>query len=101
MPKGPVKPSTLGELRSSGYKPQSVKQEVRKNLIRKIESSDDLFPGIVGFDESVIPQLENAVLAGQDIILLGERGQAKSRLIRHLVSLLDDEIPVMAGCELN
>ena len=101
MPKGPVKPCTIGELRSSGYTAQSVKQEVRRNLIRKIEKSDELFPGIVGFDESVIPQLENAVLAGQDIILLGERGQAKSRLIRRLVSLLDDEIPVMAGCELN
>ena len=101
MPNGADKPRTVGELRSSGYTPQTVKQEVRKNLIQKIENADDLFPGIVGFDESVIPQLENALLAGQDIILLGERGQAKSRLIRHLVSLLDDEIPVMAGCELN
>ena len=101
MPNGADKPRTVGELRSSGYTPQTVKQEVRKNLIRKIENADELFPGIVGFDESVIPQLENALLAGQDIILLGERGQAKSRLIRHLVSLLDAEIPVMAGCELN
>ena len=101
MPNGADKPRTVGELRSSGYTPQTVKQEVRKNLIRKIENADELFPGIVGFDESVIPQLENALLAGQDIILLGERGQAKSRLIRQLVSLLDDEIPVMAGCELN
>ena len=74
MPKGPVKPRTIGELRSSGYTAQSVKQEVRKNLIRKIEKADELFPGIVGFDESVIPQLENAVLAGQDIILLGKTG---------------------------
>ena len=95
------KPKTIGELRESGYQVLTVKQEVRKNLIKKIEKSEELFPGIIGFEESVIPQLENAVLAGQDIILLGERGQAKSRLIRHLASLLDREIPVIAGCELN
>ncbi len=101
MPKATKRSQTIGELRQSGYKPLSVKEEARKNLIKKIENGEELFPGIVGFDESVIPQLENAVLAGQDIILLGERGQAKSRLIRHLVSLLDAEIPVIAGCELN
>ena len=92
---------TVGALRKSRYKVLSVKQEMRKNLVKKIESDEDLFPGIIGFEDSVIPQLENALLAGQDLILLGERGQAKSRLIRHLVSLLDEEIPVMAGCELN
>ena len=95
------KAKTVGDLRRSRYKVQTVKQEVRSNLIRKIRSKDRLFPGIIGFDDSVVPQLENAILAGQDIILLGERGQAKSRLIRHLVSLLDDEIPVIEGCELN
>ncbi len=95
------KPRTIGELRQSGYKVLSVKAEMRKNLIRKIEGNEPLFPGIVGFEDTVIPQLENALLAGQDIILLGERGQAKSRLIRHLVNLLDDEIPVIAGCEIN
>ena len=100
MPRKRV-PKTIGELRKSRYKVLPVKQEVRKNLIRKIRNRQELFPGIVGFDESVIPQLENAILAGQDIILLGERGQAKSRLIRQLVSLLDDEIAVIAGCELN
>ena len=94
-------PRTVGELRKSRYKVVSVKQEMRKNLIKKIKNGERLFPGIIGFDDSVIPQLENAVLAGQDIILLGERGQAKSRLIRHLVSLLDDEIAVIADCELN
>ena len=95
------KPKTIGELRKSGYDVLSLKEEMRKNLIRKIESDETLFPGIVGFEESVIPQIENAILAGHDIIFLGERGQAKSRLIRHLVSLLDEEIPVIAGCELN
>ena len=95
------KAKTVGELRKSRYKVLSVKQEIRKNLVKKIQSDEELFPGIIGFEDSVIPQLENALLAGQDLILLGERGQAKSRLIRRLVSLLDEEIPVMADCELN
>ena len=97
----PGKSKTVGELRASGYKPVTIREEMRSNLINKIQSSEDLFPGIIGFDGSVIPQLENALLAGQDIILLGERGQAKSRLIRHMVSLLDEEVPVMDRCELN
>ena len=97
----PGKPNTLGELRDSGYKALTIREEIRNNLIAKIESGAELFPGIIGFDDSVIPQLENAVLAGQDIILLGERGQAKSRLIRHMASLLNAEVPVMNGCELN
>ena len=97
MPKTTKKPQTIGELRQSGYKVISVKEEVRKNLIKKIVNNEELFPGIVGFDDSVIPQLENAILAGQDIILLGERGQAKSRLIRQIVSLLDEEIPVITN----
>ena len=78
-----------------------VKQELRRNLIEKMRKGEDLFPGIVGYEETVIPQLENAILSGQDIIFLGERGQAKSRLIRALVNLLDDEIPVIAGSEIN
>ena len=93
MPKATKKAQTIGELRQSGYKVISVKEEVRKNLIKKIVNNEVLFPGIIGFDDSVIPQLENAILAGQDIILLGERGQAKSRLIRQIVTLLDEEIP--------
>jgi magnesium chelatase subunit I len=96
-----AKPTTLGELRSSGYKVQTVKQEMRRNLIEKMRKGEELFPGIVGFEETVIPQLENAILSGQDVIFLGERGQAKSRLIRSLVNLLDDEIPVVAGSEVN
>ncbi len=96
-----AKPTTLGQLRDSGYKVLSVKEEMRKNLIAKMKKGDELFPGIVGFEESVIPQLENAILSGQDIIFLGERGQAKSRLIRSLVSLLDEEMAVIAGSEVN
>lgn len=95
------RPETIGDLRASGYQVLTVKQELRRNLIRKIRADEELFPGIVGFDESVIPQLENAILAGQDIILLGERGQAKSRLIRHMVELLDEVIPCIEGSELN
>jgi magnesium chelatase subunit I len=96
-----AKAKTIGELRESGYGVASVKEELRRNLIRKIQKKEDLLPGIVGFEDSVIPQLENAILSGQDIIFLGERGQAKSRVIRSLVSLLDDEVPVIAGCEIN
>jgi len=95
------KPTTIGELRSSDYKPLAVKQEMRKNLIRRIEAGEEHFPGIIGYEESVVPHLENAILSGQDIIFLGERGQAKSRLIRSLVNLLDDEIPSVAGCEIQ
>jgi magnesium chelatase subunit I len=79
------KARTIRELRTSGYRLQTVKDEMRRNLIAKIRAGGDLFPGIIGFEETVIPQLENAILSGQDIIFLGERGQAKSRLIRSLV----------------
>jgi len=92
---------TLGELRESGYKTQPVKAEMRRNLIQKIRDGEDLFPGIVGYEDTVIPQVENAILSGQDIIFLGERGQAKSRIARALVSLLDEWIPVVAGSEIN
>jgi len=95
------KAKTIAELRESGYEVVPVKNEVRRNLIKKIEAGEEMFPDIIGFDESVIPQLENAILAGQDLILLGERGQPKSRLIRNIVTLLDEEIPAIAGCELN
>jgi magnesium chelatase subunit I len=92
---------TFGELKASGYRPVSVKEEMRRNLIKRIQAKQPLFDGIYGYEESVIPQLENAILSGQDIIFLGERGQAKSRMIRGLVGLLDDEIPIVAGSELN
>ena len=94
-------PATLGELKASGYESVSVREEVRRNLIAKMRAEEPAFPGIIGFDQTVIPQLENAILAGQDIILLGERGQAKTRLIRAMVGLLDEKLPVVAGSELN
>ena len=94
-------PATIGELRDSGYQSVSVREEIRRNLIAKIRAEEPVFPGIIGFDQTVIPQLENAILAGQDIILLGERGQAKTRLIREMVNLLDEQLPVIAGGELN
>ncbi len=96
-----TRPRTIGELRATGYKVLSVKEEMRKNLIQKIRDGEDLFPGIVGYEETVIPQIENAILSGQDIIFLGERGQAKTRMARSLANLLDDEVPVIAGCEIN
>ena len=96
-----TKPKTVGELRHSRYKVLPVREELRKNLVTKLRKRGTLFPGIVGFDNTVIPQLENAILAGQDIVLLGERGQAKSRIIRSMVSLMDEKIPVVAGCEIN
>ena len=92
---------TIGELRDSNYRVLPIREEMRNNLITKIRAEEILFPGIVGFDDTVIPQLENAILAGQDVILLGERGQAKSRVIRSLVNLLDEYIPMIAGCEIN
>ncbi len=92
---------TLGELRDSGYQSRPVKSEMRHNLIEKIRAGENLFPGIVGYEDTVIPQVENAILSGQDIIFLGERGQAKSRIARALVSLLDEWLPVVAGSEIN
>ena len=96
-----IRPRTVGELRRAGYKARSVKAEMRQNLIGRLDRGEPVFPGIVGYEETVLPQLENAVLAGQDVILLGERGQAKTRLARALVGLLDPEVPVLAGSEVN
>ncbi len=95
------RPRTLGELRGSGYKVLPIREEMRKNLIAKLESGAPIFPGIIGYEDTVIPQVENAILAGQDIIFLGERGQAKTRMARALVNLLDEEIPIIAGSEIN
>jgi len=96
-----TQPRTLQELRESGYKVLSVKEEMRQNLIRKIREGEELFPGIVGYEDTVIPQIENAILSGQDIIFLGERGQAKTRIARSLVNLLDEYVPIIAGSEIN
>ena len=93
--------ATLGELRTSDYRSRSVRAEMRANLIDHLRRGEALLPGIIGYDETVLPQLENAILAGQDVILLGERGQAKSRIARSLVALLDEWLPVVAGSELR
>ena len=92
---------TLAELKANGYERRSVKDELRANLIAKLRAGEKLFQGILGYEETVIPQLVNAVLARHNLILLGLRGQAKSRIIRQLTSLLDDEIPIIAGSEIN
>ncbi|HEY8559573.1 MAG TPA: hypothetical protein VIL74_04155 [Pyrinomonadaceae bacterium] len=92
---------TLGELKASGYAARSVKDEMRANLIKKLRAGEKLFSGILGYEESVIPQLVNAILSKHNLILLGTRGQAKSRIIRQLTELLDDEMPIIAGSEIN
>jgi magnesium chelatase subunit I len=93
--------ATLGELRSSGHVHRSVKTEIRANLIDRLAAGQPSLPGIVGFDDTVTPEVERALLAGHDLVLLGERGQGKTRLIRTLVGLLDEWTPVVAGCEIN
>jgi len=95
------KAKTIGELKASGYKPVSVREELRRNLIKMIRAKKDIFPGIIGYDDTVIPQVKNAIISGQDIIFLGERGQAKSRVMRLFINLLDEEVPVVKGCEIN
>ncbi|HSM03772.1 MAG TPA: sigma 54-interacting transcriptional regulator [Longimicrobiales bacterium] len=95
------RPTTLGDLRASGYRSRSVRDEMRANLIRAITTGEELFPGILGYDDTVVPQIVNAVLARHDFILLGLRGQAKSRILRGLASLLDEAIPIVAGSEVN
>ncbi|HEU0302786.1 MAG TPA: sigma 54-interacting transcriptional regulator [Longimicrobium sp.] len=95
------RPTTLGALRASGYHPRSVKAEIRDNLIARLRAGETVFPGIVGYEDSVVPALVNAVLARHNFILLGLRGQAKSRILRQLTALLDEAIPVLAGSEVN
>ena len=95
------RPATIGELRASGFRDRTVKEELRENLLAGLASGGPLFPAIVGYEESVIPAIERGILAGHDLIFLGERGQAKTRLIRHLVNLLDEFTPVIVGCEVN
>jgi len=100
-PANPPAPTTLAALRGEGHRYKTVKHEIRDNLLAKLAAGEERFPGIVGFDETVLPDLERALLAGHDMVLLGERGQGKTRLIRSLVNLLDEWTPVVAGCELN
>src|SRR5690349_1414842 len=94
-------PRTLRELKAFRYRGRSVKDELRENLIQKLRAGEKLFPGIVGYDDTVIPQLVNAILSRHNLILLGLRGQAKSRIIRQLTDLLDERIPIVAGSEVN
>jgi magnesium chelatase subunit I len=93
--------ATLGKLRESGHVARTVKTEIRQNLIERLRAGEPTLPGIVGFDDTVVPEVERALLAGHDLVLLGERGQGKTRLIRTLVGLLDEWTPVVAGCEIN
>lgn len=94
-------PRTLGELKKSGYQPCSVKQEMRRNLITLLQQGRPLFPGILGYDETVIPQIVNAILSRHDMLFLGLRGQGKTRMLRMLTQFLDESIPVVAGSEIN
>ena len=94
-------PTSLGALRDTGYRSRSVKTEIRENLLARLRSGQTAFPGIVGFDETVLPQLESALLAGHDVVLLGERGQGKTRVMRTIGQLLDEWTPMVEGCEIN
>src|SRR5919106_1762596 len=96
-----TRPGTLGELRASGWESRPVKEEIRANALARIAAGKPLVDGVIGFDDTVLPQLENALLAGHDVIFLGERGQAKTRIIRSLVELLDEWTPTIAGSEIN
>jgi magnesium chelatase subunit I len=95
------RPRTLGELRASGYRMESVKDEMRRNLIAKLRSGEPLFPEILGYEDTVVPQVQNAILSRHDMLFLGLRGQAKTRMLRQLVHLLDEAIPVVKGSEVN
>ena len=95
------RPATLGALKASGYAHSSVKDEMRHNLVTSLKAGEDLFPGVQGYEDTVVPQIVNAILARHDFILLGLRGQAKSRILRQLANLLDPVIPILAGSEVN
>lgn len=95
------RPRTLRELKESGYRPLSVKSEMRRNLLAKLRRGEEIFPGILGYEETVVPQIENAILSMHDMLFLGLRGQGKTRMLRLLVNLLDDAIPIVAGSEIN
>src|SRR5215213_5512807 len=101
----PARPQTLGELRAAidagRVKRRSVRDEVRENLVARLRAGEPLFPGIIGYDDTVVPQIVNAILSRHHFILLGLRGQAKSRILRDLTSLLDERIPTIAGSEVN
>jgi magnesium chelatase subunit I len=93
--------TTLADLKKSGYHVKSVKEEMRRNLVQMLRRGESIFPGIIGYDETVIPQIQNAILAQHDFLLLGLRGQAKTRIVRSLVNLLDDAVPIIRGCHIH
>jgi magnesium chelatase subunit I len=97
----PTEARTIGQLRATGYEVVPIREELRRNLIQKIRDGESPFPGIYGYEDTVLPQIENAILAGQDIIFLGERGQAKTRIARSLINLLDEFTPIIIGSEIN
>src|SRR5882757_2410842 len=92
---------TLGELKTSGYQPKSIKEELRRNLICKWQKKENTFPGIIGYEDSVIPDVERALLSKHNILFLGLRGQAKTRMARQMIDLLDEYIPYITGSEVN
>jgi magnesium chelatase subunit I len=96
-----VRPSTLGELKASGYTTRPVREEMRRNALARLASGEPLLPGIIGYDDTVVPEIENALLAGHHMVFLGERGQGKSRIIRALQRFLDPCVPIVAGCQIN
>src|SRR3981081_4124552 len=96
-----TKITTLGQLKKAGYKNRSVKEEIRENLIRKLKNKENTFPGIVGYDDSVIPDTERALLSRHNILFLGLRGQAKTRMARQMIELLDEYVPFVYGSEIN
>src|ERR1700742_4526845 len=96
-----TKIKTLGELKKAGYKNRSVKEEVRENLIKKLKNKESTFPGILGYEDSVIPDTERALLSRHNILFLGLRGQAKTRMARQMVQLLDEYVPYVTGSEIN
>ena len=96
-----TKIKTLGELKKSGYTPKSIKDEIRENLLVKIKAKENPFPGILGYEDTVIPDTERALLSRHNMLFLGLRGQAKTRMARQMVSLLDEYVPIVAGSEIN
>src|SRR5262249_42359216 len=97
----PPKPTTLGALRATGYRARSVREELRANVLARLRRGEPIFSGVIGYDETVVPAVENALLCGHDLIFLGERGQAKTRMIRQLTALLDEWMPEVAGSEIH
>src|SRR3954447_23685108 len=98
---GTDRPRTLGELRASGHRLESVKDEMRRNLVRMLRAGEPLFPDILGYEETVVPQIQNAILSRHDMLFLGLRGQAKTRMLRQLVHLLVDAMPIVAGSDVH